>query len=398
MTGVLIQDTLLVFAVILGITGFGMYAEKKWKWAGLLSGMGVSIFIAIILVTIHVLPTTSQAYDVVYDYVMPLAVPMVLVEANAKRIIKETGRSFLLMNIACAGAVIGGIVVGFIFRNNSFFVEDIAGYVAMEVGVCTGGAVNQAAMAQTFNVSQDVAGAAAVGSNLVAVMFLVAIGMLPNMKFFKKHFRHPYMDELEGLETGGLEMPESEVAEEKGGFSILGFVKLLTFSFAILGVSTLFTNFINTLSMPSALNMLLGNVYLISSLLTLVVITVFPKLGESMKFGQDIGSFMLLLFMTVMGTGASIIEVLKIAPLIVVAEIIIVFFIGGITLTIAKIFKMNLEEALISINASYGGPSTAGAYVGAKGWKRLMVPAILIGVYGYVIGNALGILAGNLFL
>ena len=69
-----------------------------------------------------------------------------------------------------------------------------------------------------------------------------------------------------------------------------------------------------------------------------------------------------------------------------------------ITLGIAKIFKMNLEEALISINSSYGGPATACAYVGSKKWQRLMIPAVLIGVYGYIIGNALGILAGNIFL
>lgn len=89
---------------------------------------------------------------------------------------------------------------------------------------------------------------------------------------------------------------------------------------------------------------------------------------------------------------------IKIAPLIVAGEIIIIFFIMGITLIIAKVFKFNLEEALISVNASYGGPATACAYVGTKNWQRLMIPALLIGVYGYIVGNVLGILAGNLFL
>ena len=78
MDGVLINDTLLIFAIIIGVTAFGMYAEKKWRWAGILSGMGVSIFTAVALVTCHVLPTASGAYDVVYDYIMPLAIPMVL--------------------------------------------------------------------------------------------------------------------------------------------------------------------------------------------------------------------------------------------------------------------------------------------------------------------------------
>ena len=179
---------------------------------------------------------------------------------------------------------------------------------------------------------------------------------------------------------------------------MLGLAKLLAFSFGVLGVSTLVCNFMGSLGLPTVFDMLFSNIYLVTSVLTLVVVTAFPKFAESMRFGQEIGSFMLLLFMTVMGTGASIIEIIRIAPMIVVAEIIIIFFIMTITLCITKIFKMNLEEALISINSSYGGPATACAYVGSKGWQRLMIPAVLIGVYGYIIGNALGILAGNIFL
>lgn len=396
MNGVLINDTVLVFAFVIGITAFGMFAEKKWKWAGILSGMGVSIFTALFLVTFRILPTASPAYDVVFDYVMPVAIPMVLVQANAERIIKESGRSFILMNVACIGALLGGIAIGFIFQNNAFFAEDLAGYVAMEVGVCTGGTMNQAAMAQTFNVSSDVASAAAVGSNLVAVCFLVVIGLIPNVPFFKKHYKHPHIDELEQEES--LSTVEVTEQDEQGKYTIFGFAKLLVFAFGIYGVSVLFCNFMGTFAMPSAISMMLTNTFLISSVLTLVIVTLFPRFAASLRFGEEIGSFLLLMFMTVMGAGASIIEVLKIAPLIVVAEIIVLFFIIGITLGFAKIFKMNLEEALIAINASYGGPSTACAYVGQRRWKRLMVPAVLIGVYGYIVGNVFGIIAGNVFL
>lgn len=397
MDGILINDTILVLGAIIAITAFGMYAETKWKWAGLLSGMGVSIFIAVFAVTFHILPTSNAAYDIVFDYVMPLAVPMVLVQANAKRIVKESGRAFLLMNIACVGAVIGGIAMGFVLKNTSYFANDIAGYVAMEVGVCTGGTMNQAAMAKTFDVSSNIVSAAGVGANLVAVLFLVVIGMIPNLKFFRKHFKHPHIDEVE-QHVGEIIIAPGEDSDEEGKYSIFGFAKLLTFSFVITGTASVICNLTGRLNLPTVISMLCGNLYLITSLITLAVVTMFPKFAESLTFGMDIGSFMLLMFMTTMGTGGSIIDVIKIAPLIVAGEIIIIFFIMGITLAIAKIFKFNLEEALISINASYGGPATACAYIGTKNWQRLMIPALLIGVYGYIVGNVLGILAGNLFL
>lgn len=232
----------------------------------------------------------------------------------------------------------------------------------------------------------------------MAVCFLVALGMIPNIKYFREKYNHPYMDEAEALTAKGEEIQIQGTEDHSSHYSIMGFGKFFAFSCIILGITNLFTSLMSGLGLPTVLHMLLTNTFLISSILTLIVVTSFPKFAESLRFGQDIGSFLLLIFMTTMGTGASIIEVLKIAPLIVVAEIVIILFIGGITLIIAKIFKMNLEEALISINASYGGPATATAYVGARGWTRLMIPAVLIGVYGYVIGNFLGILVGNIFL
>ena len=71
----------------------------------------------------------------------------------------------------------------------------------------------------------------------------------------------------------------------------------------------------------------------------------------------------------------------------------LVLLLGG-----GKLFKFNIEEIVICSNASLGGPSTAAAVAGAKGWKELITPAILIGVLGYIIGNYLGIFAGDFVL
>ncbi len=50
----------------------------------------------------------------------------------------------------------------------------------------------------------------------------------------------------------------------------------------------------------------------------------------------------------------------------------------------------------LASNANIGGPTTATAMAGAKGWNSLMAPAILVGVFGYVVGNYWGILVYNL--
>jgi uncharacterized membrane protein len=60
-----------------------------------------------------------------------------------------------------------------------------------------------------------------------------------------------------------------------------------------------------------------------------------------------------------------------------------------------KLFKFNLEEIILASNANIGGPTTAAAMGIAKGWDKLIVPILLVGTLGYVIGNYFGIFMGT---
>ena len=62
----------------------------------------------------------------------------------------------------------------------------------------------------------------------------------------------------------------------------------------------------------------------------------------------------------------------------------------------AKLFRLSLEDIVLSSNASVGGPPTAAAMAMSKGWSRLVLPALLAGLYGYIIGTPLGLLITSL--
>ena len=68
----------------------------------------------------------------------------------------------------------------------------------------------------------------------------------------------------------------------------------------------------------------------------------------------------------------------------------------AVTLGAAKLFRFSIEEAVLAANATLGGPTTAAGMAVAKGWDGLVLPAILVGVWGYAIGNWVGLLAGRL--
>ncbi|MGN1032380.1 MAG: DUF819 family protein, partial [Intestinibacter sp.] len=75
---------------------------------------------------------------------------------------------------------------------------------------------------------------------------------------------------------------------------------------------------------------------------------------------------------------------------------VIVIFNVGFTLIGGKLCKCSLEEILICINATIGGPTSAAAFAINRGWSKLIVPSLLVGLWGYVIGNYIGVIAANL--
>lgn len=381
------DQNLLVFAFMATWAGFAIYAEQKWKWAEKISALGISIIGALLLVNFNVLPETSAAYDLVYAYVLPLAIPILLFRSDLRKIYRESGKTFLIFHISCFASLVGGIVAGIIFRGQ----ENVAGLVAMEVGAGTGGSINQIAMAETFGIDSAFINAAVIAGNLLVLIYLLIVNTIPNLPFFRKHYKHPYIDEAEGGKTDITEL------NKKGGFNVIDFSKTMGAAFVILGVSTVISQLVSTANVPQLVQQVGGNIYLVLTFVTVALVTCFPKFFEKINGAEAIGTYMLMLFFVTLGTGAKIIDVIKIAPMIFAFEGIMMLINIALSLIIGKIMKLNLEQLLICSNASYGGPTTAVAMVVSKGWGKLAVPAMLVGLYGYIIGNYLGLFAGNLF-
>jgi uncharacterized membrane protein len=108
--------------------------------------------------------------------------------------------------------------------------------------------------------------------------------------------------------------------------------------------------------------------------------------------------YLLYLFFFVIGLKADLAEVITKFPALfgfcaVIAVTNLVF-----TLVIGRIFKMNLEELLLSVNATLGGAPSAAAMAISRGWSDLVLPGLLAGIWGYVIGTFIGIMVAETLL
>ena len=62
------------------------------------------------------------------------------------------------------------------------------------------------------------------------------------------------------------------------------------------------------------------------------------------------------------------------------------------------IFKLPAKELYLASNANVGGPTTAAAMATAKEWKRLTLPALLVGILGYASATPIALALGQIIL
>lgn len=137
--------------------------------------------------------------------------------------------------------------------------------------------------------------------------------------------------------------------------------------------------------------MIFGNTYVIMTILAVILVAIFPKFFEGMKCARVVGTFVMYLYFAVIGCTVD----LRTLAASVVPALLLYLVLGmcniGILLLVGKVAKQNIEEITIASNACIGGPFTAMAMATTKGYQKLIVPALLSGIWGNILGTILGV-------
>ncbi|MSU33590.1 MAG: DUF819 family protein [Pedosphaera sp.] len=100
-------DHTSLWAIIAVGTAVAVWLEQTYRWAARLSGPVLALIIAIALANTRVVPTESPAYEFVGDWLVPLAIPLLLFRANIREIFHTGGRMFLVFHISTVGTLLG---------------------------------------------------------------------------------------------------------------------------------------------------------------------------------------------------------------------------------------------------------------------------------------------------
>lgn len=357
----------------------------------------IALIGAMILSNLNIIPADAPAYDFVWDYVVPTAIPLLLFNANLKTIRKSSGRALIIYLLSGLGTVCGGFLAYFCLRH---YVPELEKITPMMVGSYTGGSPNFVAMAKAFHASGKTVSVAVVADNLLMAIYFFVLAAIPSIRFFYKRFSHPLMDRIEKEAAAAHASNHAASYWKPKDISLKDIAACLSVSLVIVAVSNNVADYFHR-SIPTGgfafalLNGLLGNPYLMMTTMTVLLATLFPGFLGKLGGAQELGTYFIYIFFAAIGVSASIYRMITQAPLLLAFCLIIVGVNMLFSLLFGKLFKFSLEEILVASNANIGGPTTAVAMAISKGWTELVTPAILVGTLGYVIGNYYGIFIGT---
>ncbi|MBU0740830.1 DUF819 family protein [bacterium] len=371
--------TWAIWSVLLAGAAFGLWAENT-KVGRKLSGAVLTMGFTFALSNLRVIPAADvPAYDVVWSYLVPLAIPLLLLRADLRRILREAGPTLLAYVIGAAGTVIGTVV--------AFHVVPLGpeGWKLAAIFCATyiGGSMNYAAAAEAVQLqSGDLLTAGVAADNLVMALYFLVLFALPSLVWLRSRYRIRDTAGSASAGTGGASVAQADASRPPD--------LLRTASALALGAGLCAVGY----GLADLLGLQGGGILVVTAL-TVVLATAFSRQLRNLAGAEVVGAFLMQIFFAVIGASANIGVVLSVGPSLFVFAAVILAVHLTVLLAAGKAAGLDLTELVIASNANMGGPTTAAAMAVARRWQHLVLPAILCGTLGYAVATFVGVMLGH---
>ena len=366
------EQDFALWSILIALAGFGFWCER-YPWGRKYSGVMLLIAAAIVLSNLRIIPTSAPAYDAVWNYLVPVAIPLLLFEADLKRIIRESGPTLIAFAIGSV-AVVAGAIIGVSFLDLGPNEAELAGIFT---GTYIGGSLNFAAVAEASGMQDGSMLAAAIAAdNVVTNLHFLAIIFIPGIAWMAARYPTHHMDTAEQF-TAESQARLHRIAD----LNIAGLLAALALAFMLAAIGKALAEFAGKPQFA----------ILVTTALTLLFATSLPRQVQKLSGHGEAGNVMMFIFLASIGATADIWQLIAIGPVLFIFASIIVIVHLVTLFGLGKMLKLDLAELAMASAVCIGGPSSAAALASAKGWRDLLIPGVLAGSFGYAVGSFIGV-------
>ncbi len=356
-------------AVLFGVAWLAFWIDTHpigKKTSGVIWALGISMLLS----NTGIIPFSSPAYDFVGGSLVPLAIPLLLLKGDLRRIFRESGGVMISFGIASA-ATVAGAIIGFHLLDLGEIGPKVAG---VYTGGWIGGAVNFLAVSQAVEMTPQQFSVAISASSVVSITALMILIAIPSIKLITRLIPTTVdsSSALAAIEEGETDAPRLRLTHISGALAL---------SFIICALAQALAAW---LDMPQYS-------ILFITVLTIVVANTFPKAMDALEGEFEMGMLLMYLFFVAVGAGTDAISFIGSAFNLFLYGMLIILIHLALVLLSARLLKIDLAEAVIASAAALVGPAVTAAIATSKGWKHLVTPGIMCGVFGYVIGTFIGV-------
>lgn len=366
-------DNIFAMACVLsGLAFIGFWVDGT-ELGRKTSGVVWVILLGILLSNTGVIPTKSQAYDFIGGVLMPMAIPLLLIKADLRRIFRESGRVMIGFGIAALSTITGALIGYLLLDLGNIGPKAAAVYSAGWIG----GAVNFVAVSEAVAMTPDEFSVALGASSPVSVIALMALLTLPSIKLLRKWLPSTIIDRDD---VGGQTLQMK--VEDMSPVQVVG---LMAISAGICAIAEVISDWMGY-----------SQYYvLVITVLTLLVANVFPAYMDRLRGEFSLAMLLMYLFFAAIGCGTDATSFLGSALVLFFYGLTIIGIHLLVVIAVSRFFRLDLAEVVIASAAALVGPAPAAAIASARQWPSLVTPAVMCGIFGYAIANFIGVAIGS---
>lgn len=370
----MIQQPLALLAFMFLVVALARALEQRFEWIRKISSAVVCTLLGITLANAGVIPKTSAIHEGIYDIAVPFTIVLVILASRLSDLKRAGWKLVLCFGLATAGSFAGAFAASLLFH--TMLGPETWKMAGAYAGAFVGGGMNFAAVGRGLQMSPDLFAAAFVADNLSTVPYLLAqVGLFTLLT--------PYYRKLpETIAVSpAAEGPHSYEDPRRYWTS----AEISITDLALLSALPLGALYLSRLLSP-----LLPGFPEVLWLTTLALIVAQVPWTRRLKGAAVFSYFSLHIFFIVIGANSDISEVVKAGVSVFAYMMTILAIHAVIVYGMGWLLRADLPTISIASQAAVGGPGSAMALAMAMKWNSLVTPGIIVGIFGYAIGNYVG--------